>query len=370
MRILVSLTRANLGGVSKYVAKLAHSLIGAGYEVLVVIGEVQSSELEDSVISGLPIRRIPSMGREISLLSDFKAISRFKDVVKEFQPDIIHSHMSKAGFVTRIISKAWYRRHGNPVIVHTFHGHSFSEPEFEGIKRSIFLVIEKILAKRADGLISVGEETKNELQELGVGSENSFINIPPGVEFPRLISQESARHIFSLDEKCYVVAWIGRMTSVKNPRAVLDIAKMLPNTTFVMAGGGELLDEIESVAPANVTVLGWADSNIVLSACDVVLSTSHHEGMPLALIEAQLAGKPVVATKVGSVSEVILDQETGFVGSQKELIEFLELLNNYPKLREEMGIKARTRARELFTVERMVEKHRTLYGELTKANQL
>lgn len=370
MRILIVLTRANLGGVAKYVAKLAQAFKADGNEVLIVMGEVQDSEIEDPVMLGLPICRLPSMGREISPLKDFKTLTSFKAIIKEFQPDIIHSHTSKAGFVSRIISKSWYRKHGDPVRVHTFHGHSFSEPEFRGVTRRFFLALEKILAKRADGLISVGENIKCELQELEVGSKNFFISIPPGVESPSIISQKKARNLFALKEKGCVIAWIGRMSGVKNPHAVLNFAKKLPNITFVMAGGGELLDEIKNIAPANVTVLGWADSNIVLSACDIVLLTSYHEGMPLALIEAQMAGKPVVATNVGSVSEVILNRETGFVGAQSQLIEFLELLSSSPKLREEMGAQACKRAHELFTIERMVEKHRTLYGELTKANQL
>jgi glycosyltransferase involved in cell wall biosynthesis len=73
-----------------------------------------------------------------------------------------------------------------------------------------------------------------------------------------------------------------------------------------MAGGGDLLEQVKATAPANVTVLGWAEASDLFGAADIILSTSENEGMPVALIEAQLAGKPVVATDVGSVSEVIL----------------------------------------------------------------
>jgi len=363
--VILTLTRANLGGVAKYVATLAHALIADGNQVLIVTGEVQGAEIEDPVMSSLPIHRIPSMGRSISPFSDVKAFKSFKAIVNDFQPDIIHSHMAKAGFISRFISRSWYRKFGNPVRVHTFHGHSFSEPEFRGLKRKTFLILEKYLAKRAHALVSVGGEIKKELVALGIGNPDLFTNIPPGVEFPKLIQAQIARHKLALNKSVHVVAWIGRMTSVKNPHLVMKIAEKFPETTFVMAGGGDLLDEIKCIAPANVKVLGWSDSAVLLSACDVVLLTSFHEGMPLALIEAQIAGRPVVATNVGSVSEVIVNGETGFVGSQDELIRSLELILGDTHLREEIGNKARVRAAKLFTIERMVDKHRGLYSDLT-----
>lgn len=369
MRILFLLTRANLGGVSKYLANLTRALMDQGDEVLIVMGEVQGAEIEDPDIAGLPILKIPSMGREISLLGDIKSLGQWRKIVKEFQPDIIHSHMSKAGFISRIPSKSFYRKNGDPVRVHTFHGHSFSEPEFQGLKRLVFLAIEKKLANRVDALVSAGEQVKRELRELKIINKKYFVSIPPGVKFPKLKSRISARNQFGISESEFVVAWIGRMASVKNPELVLHIAQELRDVTFIMAGGGELLERIKAKAPKNVKVIGWADSGEVLSACDLVLLTSYHEAIPLVLIEAHLAGKPAVSTNVGGVSEVVINKETGFLGEESTLAEYIDKLLKSSQLREEMGEKAKVRAKELFTIDQMAKKHKDLYLELLKGNR-
>lgn len=103
------------------------------------------------------------------------------------------------------------------------------------------------------------------------------------------------------------------MTGVKNPLLALAVAKKLPEVQFVMAGGGDLLQLVADEAPSNVEVIGWTDAAIFWSAVDCALSTSDNEGMPIALIEAQMAGLPAVVTDVGSNPEVIRDAISGYL---------------------------------------------------------
>ena len=110
-----------------------------------------------------------------------------------------------------------------------------------------------------------------------------------------------------------MVGWLARVTGVKNPLLAAEVANEFPDVQFIFGGAGDQLEALKSAVKENSTVMGWVDAATFISACDVVLSTSENEGMPVALIEAQMAGKPVVATNVGSVSEVIINGETGFV---------------------------------------------------------
>jgi glycosyltransferase involved in cell wall biosynthesis len=155
------------------------------------------------------------------------------------------------------------------------------------------------------------------------------------------------------------------MAPVKNPHLLLKVALQLPDLQFVMAGGGNLLEEIKSIAPANVKVIGWTDASIFLSAIDVVISTSDNEGIPIALIEAQLSGKPVIATNVGSNCEVVLDEVTGILtkSTVDSLVAAIVRFEASPTARMEMGGRAEKISKEKFTLEAMIETHAKLYDK-------
>jgi glycosyltransferase involved in cell wall biosynthesis len=360
------MTRANIGGVSKYVSELARGLIEEGHQVLVVTGKVQKSEIEDASISGLQVARIPSMVREISPILDIESLKTWRKIVTEFKPEIIHSHMSKAGFISRITSRRFYKKNGNPIKIHTYHGHSFSEPEFRGTKRKVLLNIERILANKSDSLISVGHEIKQELIALKISKPNNITSIAPGIKFPQLKLKKIAKEKLKIENNKQIVAWIGRLTSVKNPWALISIAKARPEITFLMAGGGEFFEKISEAAPENVKVLGWSDTNEILSASDLVVLTSHHEGMPLTLIEAQMAGKPVISTNVGAVGEIIETGLTGILCSIDEMPKQIDEILKNTLQAQEMGSRAASRAQRLFTIENMVQQHQLLYAQKMK----
>ena len=156
------------------------------------------------------------------------------------------------------------------------------------------------------------------------------------------------------------------MTSVKNPKLLLEVASRLPDVNFVMAGGGDLLETIKSNAPENVKVIGWADAATFWSAVDIAISTSDNEGMPVALIEAQLSGVPVIATNVGSNSEVIQDEVTGLLTSKSvdALVSAIKRFISLPDLIENMGNEGTKRAGNEFSLEKMIQSHVELYREV------
>jgi glycosyltransferase involved in cell wall biosynthesis len=360
MRVLHVIARLNVGGTARYITQLANELPKHGIETFVATGFVQGSEVEDPSAQSIKLIRIKSMGRSIRPIKDHRARKELEKVIAEVKPDIIHTHTFKAGYVIRIKSQ--------PVpVVHTFHGHLLDDPEFSGFKSKIIIAIERKLAKKSTKLVSVGRRVSDELLEQGIGQRSQFVNIPPGVVPVDVTEKSQALKNLSLqDNGTPIIGWIARMTGVKNPMRALEVADALPDTHFVMAGGGDLLEQVKAAAAINVSVIGWADAADLFGAADIIISTSENEGMPVALIEAQLAGKPVVATDVGSVSEVILNHETGIVTNKNagSIASALESLILDRSTREEMGRLATARAHALFSVNRMINAHIELYKSI------
>jgi len=352
-KVLHVIARMNVGGTARYVSELVANIPDSK----LATGFVQGSEIEYSSLSNLPVIRINHLGRKISPLNDYKAWRELRAIVREQKPEIIHTHTFKAGLIGRLVRGP--HRH-----IHTFHGHLFEDNSFAALEKKIITLVEKWLAPRADVLVSVGLNVGKELREAGIGVGQKWVSIAPGVEPLTLLDKSEARKSIGVNETGILVGWMARMTSVKNPKLLLDVASRLADVNFVMAGGGDLLETIKSNAPENVKVIGWADAATFWSAVDIAISTSDNEGMPVALIEAQLAGIPVVATNVGSISEVILDEITGFV-TRKNTESIVEAVNVYvysPNLTRshgEMGIKM---ANKEFSIVKMVKSHSDLYA--------
>jgi glycosyltransferase involved in cell wall biosynthesis len=362
MRVLHVIARLNVGGTARYISQLANELPKHGIETFVATGFVQGAEVEDPSAQTIDLIRIPAMGRSIRPIKDHFARKQLEKIIQEVKPDIIHTHTFKAGYVIRM------KQQGVPVI-HTFHGHLLDDPEFSGFKSKLIVALERKFAKKSAKLVTVGRRVADELLEQQIGTRIQFVNIPPGVVPVNVTPKAQALKNLNLEDNgTPIVGWIARVTGVKNPMRALEVADALPDTRFVMAGGGDLLEQVKAKAPANVSVIGWADAADLFGASEIILSTSENEGMPVALIEAQLAGKPVVATDVGSVSEVVLNHETGIVTNKNagSIASAVGSLILDKTTREEMGRLATARAQSLFSVDRMINAHIELYKSIVK----
>jgi glycosyltransferase involved in cell wall biosynthesis len=362
MRVLHVIARLNVGGTARYITQLANELPKHGIETYVATGYVQGAEVEDDSAQSIDLIRIKSMGRSIRPIKDHLAHMQLDTIISQVKPDIIHTHTFKAGYVIRM------KRQPVPVI-HTFHGHLLDDPEFSGFKSRVIVEVERMLAKKSVRLVTVGRRVGEELLEQRIGNKDQYVNIPPGVVALDVTPKEQAlRNLQLEDDGKPIVGWIARVTGVKNPMLALEVADAMPDTHFVLAGGGDLLEKVKATAPSNVSVVGWAKAEDVFGASDIILSTSQNEGMPVALIEAQLAGKPVVATDVGSVSEVLLNHETGIVTNKNagSIALALETLLLDKQKRTEMGTLATSRANALFSVDRMINAHIALYKSIVK----
>ena len=345
----------NVGGTARYVGDLVEKIPASA----LATGYVQGSEIEDPILGRLEPLRIPHMGRSISPINDFKAWLELRKVIRELKPQIVHTHTFKAGFLGRLVG-------GDHKRIHTFHGHLFDDQSFSPVEKRIITLAERYLAKRTDILISVGERVGVELRTALIAPNKKWVSIPPGVNVLPKIDKSKAREMLELKQEVFLIGWMARMTSVKNPFLMLDVARTLPNINFVMAGGGDLLDEVRKVAPQNVVVIGWTDAATFWSAIDCAISTSDNEGIPIALIEAQLSGIPVIATDVGSNSEVIEDGITGVVATKAvdSIVDaVIELVSNQLKF-EAMSLSAKRNASSKFALEKMLAIHLNAYNSL------
>jgi glycosyltransferase involved in cell wall biosynthesis len=307
-RVLHVIARFNVGGTVRYLDNLLPQ-IADQIETLLAVGHVQGHEIEDSRLEKIQFVRIEHLGRKVNPLQDFRAYLELRKIVKKFRPQIIHSHTFKAGLLSRLM---FFRI---PKI-HTFHGHLLSDPEFSRRALQVIVNIERRLAKVTKTLITVGEQVSKDLLQVGVGEESQYISIASEGQKLNFLSREQARLTLGIDLETPVVLWMARMAPVKNPSLAIDVARLLPNIDFLMAGGGELFNQMRAVAPANVRLLSWVDAAEVIPSADIFLSTSLNEGIPYSLLEVLSAGVPIIAVESGAIAEIIEDGVNGFLTSK------------------------------------------------------
>jgi glycosyltransferase involved in cell wall biosynthesis len=358
IRVLHVIARMNVGGTATYIANLIRGLESSGVKNLLAIGSVPKGEEEDPVVETLPITRIARLSRDLRPLRDYQARKSLKRIIEEFQPDLIHTHTFKAGFLLRA------KGVGVPII-HSFHGHHLYDPEFGFFKRSVLNFSERRLAKRSAAIVTIGNRVRDELIKVGIGSAPQYFPIAPGIVHENLERVANRRQDFGISKSEIVVMWLGRFTQVKRPDLVLKIAKELPGVTFVMAGGGKLFEICKKQAPKSVKLVGFQNKDEMWKMADVGLCTSDSEGMPLSLIEAQMAGVPVVSTDVGSVAEIVIDGKTGKLAKDLAgLVDGIKWVKNSIEKSDVLSKESKRHALENFTIDQVASAHLKLYTDV------
>jgi glycosyltransferase involved in cell wall biosynthesis len=372
IRVMRIIARMNVGGPAVQVSGLMRGLDSTQFDQRLFTGFCAPNEADylTSVAVDVEATRIEGLGRNVSLGGDLKALLALIKAIREFKPQIIHTHTAKAGFLGRIASLLSLQR---SIRVHTFHGHLL-HGYFGSLKRFLLISAEKSLAFTTHRLLAVGDKVRQDLLQVKIGKKEKFSLMPPGLVLGSLPSRVESQSFFGIDKKRTQCAFIGRVTQIKRPDRFLDVVSEIKkrqiDLDFFIAGEGELLEVCrERIASQNlpVKILGW-QSNIerVLAAADMVLLTSDNEGTPLSLIQAGMARLPVVTTNVGSVPEVVLDGITGVITDLEvqEIANALEKMANDKALRTRMGEAAREFTLAHFGVERLITDHENLYKKL------
>jgi glycosyltransferase involved in cell wall biosynthesis len=359
----------NVGGPAVIVAELMRGLDSSKFEQVLITGYCDETEADylDEVATDIKATRIAGLGRSVSPISDLKAFIGLVATIRKFNPDVIHTHTAKAGVLGRLASIIAGR---SATRIHTFHGHLL-HGYFSGWKVKLVIAIEKFLAKKTDHLIAIGNEVKNDLLEVGIGEASQYSVFFPGLPEPKTAEKATLRKGLELDPAAIYCTFVGRLTQIKRPDRLLDIAsKMVARGVavhFLVAGEGELFEECKERARKenlSVTFLGWRkDIDNLFAASDIAILTSDNEGIPLTLIQAAQASLPIVATGVGSVSDIVVHEVNGYLVDSEPaaLADALQKLAIDPVLREIMGKAGRERTSRYFSLEKMCADHTELY---------
>ena len=362
----------NVGGPAIQITGLMSNLPVEEFEQKLVSGFCDKNEIDYLEVNELKVTRtkVEGFGRSVNLFSDLKVLLEIRREIKSFNPDIIHTHTAKAGFLGRIASLLTFKRH---MRVHTFHGHLL-HGYFGKFKTSLVILAERLLARFTDKLVAVGSQVRDELLAVKIGSFEKYKVIGPGLEMGKLPERISSLKSFGLLEDKFIVTWIGRAVPVKAPHRILEIAKECRlrglRVQFIVVGDGSLLSALKRLAKEEdlpISFLGWqSDIEKILSFSDLVLLTSENEGTPVALIQAQMAGVPVLTTDVGSTAEVLKNNQSGFCleYSVKDFADKIELLIGDLGMKTSFGAIGKAFALDNFSVNRLVSDHAELYREL------
>jgi glycosyltransferase involved in cell wall biosynthesis len=369
MRIIA---RMNVGGPAVQVSGLMRGFNATEFDHRLYTGYCTEDEADylDTVATDVKAVRIQGFGRRVSLGGDLKAFFCLINEIRNFKPHVIHTHTAKAGFLGRIASIISLRP---SIRVHTFHGHLLNG-YFGPFKRSLVVIAEKFLALFTHQLLAVGDKVRQDLLDAGIGSKSKFGLMAPGLAIGALPDRKESQIALTLPADSLQCAFIGRVTQIKRPDRFLDVVSEIKtrgvNLDFFIAGDGEQLDMCRERIKREdlpVAILGWqSDIERVLSSADMVVLTSDNEGTPLSLIQAGMAGLPVVTTNVGSVPEVVLDGVTGIVTGLdvQEIADALEKLANDKLLRTKLSAAAQEFTMSNFGVKRLVHDHEELYKKL------
>jgi len=297
-KVLHVIARINRGGTARYLENLVPGLQELGWEVLIVTGSVQHGELEDPVVEQLPVKKIKYLGRKVAPIQDVLARRQIKRTIKEFQPDLLHSHTFKAGLLVRTINTKIPK-------IHSFHGHLLFDPEFRGLKLSIIILIERYLAQATKLFITTGEHVAKELLKQKIGKDNQYISISPSIKKIYLLDSNLAKRKLGIHTDLPIVVWLGRLELVKSPDILVEIAKITPEFFFAVFGTGKMLNELSNHAPENLKFLGWQEARVAWSVADLALSTSTNEGLSNTLLEAKSIGLPIISRRIEANIELL-----------------------------------------------------------------
>jgi glycosyltransferase involved in cell wall biosynthesis len=383
VKILRVIARLNMGGPALHVAYLTEGLTKRGYDTTLVAGSLARGEDSMAFVAdahGVEIVRIDELGREISPLRDLLATIRLARLIRKERPQILHTHTAKAGTVGRVAAlMAGSRR--PPIVVHTFHGHVL-RGYFGPVRSLLFRLLERWLAAGTTALIAVSPQIRDDLVALGVARRERFVVIRLGIELDERVAREQnrrdeSRRYLGIPGDRFAVGWIGRMTAVKRTEDVLVAFKRLReigvDAVLCMVGDGPdrvLLEQRahELGVTRDTVFLGYQeDVAPFYAAFDALVLPSGNEGTPVSVIEALAAERPVVATRVGGVPDVVRDGEEGFLveaGATDDLADRLARLARDPALRARMGKQGRERVLPRYAVERLVDDVDELYRSL------
>jgi glycosyltransferase involved in cell wall biosynthesis len=385
-RVMRFITRMNVGGPAMHVLVLSDGLSQRGYDHVLVSGMCEEAEGDVAIPfpSGQHIIGLPRLSRSVSPWKDVLSIWQAYRLIRQHQPDIVHTHTAKAGLVGRIAARVA----GVPIIVHTFHGNSLSG-YFSPLANTCFQSIEKLLARLTHRICVVSNQQLDEITErFCVGPRDRFAVVPLGIDLSAAL-ESSVREV---ENGTLNIGWLGRLVPIKGVRLLVDVIDAAVErglaVRFLIGGDGPergLLQKcVAKHGEERVQWLGWQpNATDFVGRCHLMIQTSRNEGTPVALIQGMAAARPFVSTPVGGVVDMLSGppQRTDhgcrwFANGvlvnpdSAAFVEAFDQIQRRPACLAEMGLAARTFAVRTYRAERLVGDLDVIYRELLAAYAL
>ena len=349
MVILQLITLSELGGAQSVVINLANSLCRQ-HEVIVAAGE-GDGKMWNLLDASIKKECVPSLRRALSPLHELKAIQEMHRLYKKYKTDIVHLHSSKAGILGRVAFP-------KSKIVYTVHG-------FDSIRIAYrkYLPLEKVLQGRCQAIVGVSQYDERNLKCEGIVKNVGMVY--NGIYPPLRLAHDPFKDVIQGYER--KVLCIARLSPPKKLDLFLEVAALLPNYAFIWVGNQH---PVETEHPSNVFFMGNVpNAGAYNEFADLFLLPSNYEGLPIVIIEALSCGKPVVASAVGGISE-LLDGTNGFAvkNNAKEMAERIKGILSDADLYGKMCQAAKETYLRSFTVDKMVNGYLELYNRIYRTN--
>jgi len=375
-----------MGGSAQNTLLTCHELAGK-YEMVLVHGLSQESCMTDSEraaverrmeiarVKGVRMVTLPALVRRISPACDIMALYHLIRIIKKDKPDLVHTHTSKAGILGRLAAKIA----DVPCIVHTPHGHVFYG-HFGPLLSKLFIGLEKIFSFVTHRIISLTDGEKEDYIKLALCPPEKLSRIHSGVDIGKFkqapVRVSEKKHSLGLPQKRLVVGFVGWLLPIKGPmhllKAMEDVWQEYDDPVLVFLGKGDLDAELRAEAlktgsNGRVHFLGWRDDiDEIMPIFDILVLPSLNEGMGRVLVEAMAAGKPIVASNVGGIPDLVQHGINGLLvppGDEKALAAGIKQIIASPDKAESMGRQGRGLCNR-FSLEAMIEKIDGLYQDL------
>lgn len=383
MKILHVITRLILGGAQQNTVMCCRAQVSGGHQVWLAYGPIYGPEgslLKEAQASGAKLVQINAMRRAVLPFHDLRCYAALRRLIRELQPDIVHTHSSKAGILGR--AAAWRQR--VPAVIHTIHGLPFHTCQNRLLYKG-YVAAERWAARRCHRLIGLTQAMCDAFAEHGIGRPEQFCVVPSGVDStlfrPSLEARQRVRADLKIPETAPVIGMVARFDRLKGHNDLLDVLPSLvdrsPDLRMLFVGDGYCRAALEG----RVRTSGLIDQVIftglqppsrvaeLLAAMDVMALPSYQEGQGRALVEALLCGCAVVGYAVGGISEICIDGQTGRLvspGDPGALAQAITWSFDHPEQCRRLVRQGQSHVLERFGAQTMCHRLERIYSQTQK----
>jgi len=386
MRIVHIITRLILGGAQENTLITCRELARRGHKVFLITGPATGPEgalFEQTMASGYEVVVVRSMRRAIWPGKDLVSFFKIKKLLKEIQPDIVHTHSAKAGVLGRFAAEKLKTQNSKLKTIHTIHGLAFHPYQSELVNR-FYIAVERAAGRRTDAFITVADAMTEKSRTAGIGLDKPYTTAYSAIDEEQFLAEQTEtqrlkfRQQYGIPTDAIVLVCVARLASLKGHKYIIESARRLsgkhPNAVWLFVGdgglAGQIKDRIERAGLKNrfffTGLLNPEMMPLAIHSSDILVHCSLREGLARVLPQAMLCGKPVVSFDIDGAKEVV-NEQTGFLIKPKDvdgLTEACARLIEDGALGSRLGRAGRESVKEKFSPVRMVDVIENVYRGL------